>query len=204
MERNQLSYGPKLFTITERIGEGRPRRAQRGGRGRLVSAHNGHFLQSGGVLTGMTGHAWRVLEFWQALDAGTDERAAVRRLADAIKTDNEAWLEHSAPLFARPAPRATVADTARAGAAADHGRGDPLPALDRAAALPGRVEPEFQLRTGRIYAFRLPPIDPVPPALRRRPGQPAGLAPGGPAGAMPDGTDERRPATDGMADAARM
>ncbi|GAA3275696.1 hypothetical protein GCM10020218_022830 [Dactylosporangium vinaceum] len=201
MERNQLSYGPKLFTITERIGEDAlvaPNGVVAGD-----SFGNGHFLQSGGVLTGMTGHAWRVLEFWQALDAGTDERAAVRRLADAIKTDTEAWLEHSAPLFARPAPRATVADPREQ----ERQRTMAAATRYRRSIVPQRYPDEWsriQLRTGRIYAFRLPPIDPVPPALRRRPGQPAGLAPGGPAGAMPDGTDERRPATDGMADAARM
>ncbi|MCO5969052.1 MFS transporter [Actinoallomurus soli] len=163
MERNQLSYGPKLFTITERVGQDAlvaPNGVVAGD-----SFGNGHFLHSGGVITGLVGHAWRVLRYWQAVDAGTDERTAIRRLADEIKADTDDWVAHSAPLFARPAPTATVAqpqEMERQRALAEATR-------YRRSIVPQNYPDEWsriQLRTGRIYAFNLPPIDPVPPALR--------------------------------------
>ena len=68
-----MIYGPKLFSLIERVGDDA-----------LVAANgvvagdsfgNGHFLTSGGAMTGMIGHSWRVLEYWQARDAGTLARA---------------------------------------------------------------------------------------------------------------------------------
>ncbi len=62
-------------------------------RSRLIAANgvvagdsfgNGHFLTSGGAMTGMIGHSARVLEYWQARDAGTPATNAIRQLADSI------------------------------------------------------------------------------------------------------------------------
>ena len=39
---------------------------------------NGHFLTSGGAMTGMVGHSWRVYEYYQARDAGVSHEEAIR------------------------------------------------------------------------------------------------------------------------------
>ncbi len=55
-------------------------------------------------MTGMVGHSARVLEYWQARDAGTSPADAIRRLADAIKEDTHAWLQVSAKEYSQAAP----------------------------------------------------------------------------------------------------
>jgi EmrB/QacA subfamily drug resistance transporter len=81
---------------------------------------NGSFLTSGGANTGMIGHASRVYRYWQARDAGTPPAEAIRRLADGIKEDTEAWLRVSEEDFSQPPARrpnarhAAGGDTARA------------------------------------------------------------------------------------------
>nr|CAF31535.1 putative component in exporter complex [Micromonospora olivasterospora] len=206
MERNQLSYGPKLFTIAERVGQDAlvaPNGVVAGD-----SFGNGHFVHSGGVMTGIVGHAWRVLRFWQAVDAGTDERTAIRQLADEIKADTDDWLAHSAELFARPTPRATVAEPQereRQRALAEATR-------YRRSIVPQRYPDEWsriQLRTGRIYAYGLPPIDPVPPALRTEPAATSMASgsmtrTGGSGGMSSDAMATNEMAADDMAGATRM
>ncbi len=98
----QMIYGPTLFSLVERIGDDA-----------LVAANgvvagdsfgNGHFLTSGGAMTGMIGHSYRVLEYWKSRDAGTSPAAAIRRLADRIKEDTQAWLQVSATEYSQAAP----------------------------------------------------------------------------------------------------
>ena len=98
----QMIYGPTLFSLVERVGSDA-----------LVAANgvvagdsfgNGHFLTSGGAMTGMVGHSARVLEYWQARDAGTSPADAIRRLADHIREDTHAWLQVSATEYSQAAP----------------------------------------------------------------------------------------------------
>jgi hypothetical protein len=98
----QMIYGPTLFSLIERVGDDA-----------LIAANgvvagdsfgNGHFLTSGGAMTGMVGHSARVLEYWQSRDAGTPAADALRRLADQIREDTHAWLEVSAKEYSQAAP----------------------------------------------------------------------------------------------------
>lgn len=98
----QMIYGPTLFSLVERVGAD-PLIAVNG----VVAGDsfgNGHFLTSGGAMTGMVGHSARVLAYWQARDAGTSPAEAIRRLADGIKVDTEAWLQVSAKEYSQAAP----------------------------------------------------------------------------------------------------
>jgi hypothetical protein len=98
----QMIYGPALFSLVERVGDDA-----------LIAANgvvagdsfgNGHFLTSGGAMTGMVGHSARVLEYWQARDAGTSPADAIRRLTDHIREDTHAWLQVSATEYSQAAP----------------------------------------------------------------------------------------------------
>src|SRR5579863_2945271 len=98
----QMIYGPTLFSLIERIGDDA-----------LIAANgvvagdsfgNGHFLTSGGAMTGMVGHSARILAYWQARDAGTPPADALRRLADSIKEDTLGWLQVSATEYSQAAP----------------------------------------------------------------------------------------------------
>lgn len=98
----QMIYGPTLFSLIERVGAD-PLIAPNG----VVAGDsfgNGHFLTSGGAMTGMIGHSARVLEYWQVRDAGTTPADAIRRLADSIKEDTHGWLEVSAKEYSQAAP----------------------------------------------------------------------------------------------------
>lgn len=98
----QMIYGPTLFSLVERIGDDA-----------LVAANgvvagdsfgNGHFLTSGGAMTGMVGHSARVLAYWRARDAGAAPADAIRHLADSIREDTLAWLYVSAQEYSQAAP----------------------------------------------------------------------------------------------------
>ena len=98
----QMIYGPKLFSLVERVGEDA-----------LVAANgvvagdsfgNGHFLTSGGAMTGMIGHSSRVLEYWRMRDAGEPPATAIRRLGDSIREDTHAWLQVSAKEYSEAVP----------------------------------------------------------------------------------------------------
>ncbi len=98
----QMIYGPTLFSLVERVGAD-PLIAVNG----VVAGDsfgNGHFLTSGGAMTGMIGHSARVLEYWQARDAGTSPSEAIRQLADSIKEDTHAWLQVSAREYSQAVP----------------------------------------------------------------------------------------------------
>jgi pSer/pThr/pTyr-binding forkhead associated (FHA) protein len=91
-----------LFSLIERVGDDA-----------LIAANgvvagdsfgNGHFLTSGGAMTGMIGHSARVLEYWQAREAGTSATDAIRKLADSIQEDTHAWLQVSAAEYSQAAP----------------------------------------------------------------------------------------------------
>ncbi len=102
LKKVQMIYGPTLFSLIERIGDDA-----------LIAANgvvagdsfgNGHFLTSGGAMTGMIGHSARVLEYWQARDADMAPADAIRRLAESIKGDTLAWLKVSATEYSQAIP----------------------------------------------------------------------------------------------------
>lgn len=98
----EMVYGPKLFSLVERAGDD-PLVAANG----VVAGDsfgNGHFLTSGGAMTGMVGHSARVLRYWRDRDAGVEHATAIRSLADRIKADTEGWLQVSAREYTEAAP----------------------------------------------------------------------------------------------------
>jgi|GEM_PF-1044403 hypothetical protein len=98
----QMIYGPVLFSLVERVGDDAliaPNGVVAGD-----TFGNGHFLTSGGAMTGMIGHSFRVLQYWQERDAGSTPAEAIRRLADHIKEDTHAWLQVSATEYSQAAP----------------------------------------------------------------------------------------------------
>ena len=102
LRKVQMIYGPTLFSLIERIGSDAliaPNGVVAGD-----SFGNGHFLTSGGAMTGMIGHSARVLNYWRARDAGVPPAEAIRRLADSIKEDTLAWLKVSATEYSQAAP----------------------------------------------------------------------------------------------------
>ncbi len=102
LRKVQMIYGPTLFSLVERVGDD-PLVTTNG----VVAGDsfgNGHFLTSGGAMTGMIGHSYRVLEYWRARDAGTPQAEAIRHLADSIREDTHAWLEVSASEYSQAAP----------------------------------------------------------------------------------------------------
>ena len=102
LRKVQMIYGPTLFSLVERIGDD----AQIAANGVVAgdSFGNGHFLTSGGAMTGMIGHSSRVLAYWQSRDAGMTPADAIRQLADSIREDTQAWLHVSATEYSQAAP----------------------------------------------------------------------------------------------------
>jgi hypothetical protein len=102
LKQVQMIYGPKLFSLIERVGDD-PVVATNG----VVAGDsfgNGHFLTSGGAMTGMVGHGFRVFAYWQARAAGATPSKAIRKLADAIREDTHAWLRVSAKEYSQALP----------------------------------------------------------------------------------------------------
>jgi hypothetical protein len=102
LRRVQMAYGPKLFSLIERVGD--DARIALNGVVAGDSFGNGHFLTSGGAMTGMIGHSARVLDYWRKRNRGVPREDAVRELADGIRQDTHAWLEASAREYSEAAP----------------------------------------------------------------------------------------------------
>ncbi|SDD38437.1 MFS transporter [Actinokineospora iranica] len=155
----QLTYGPKLFRLVEKIGEDAlltPNGVVAGD-----SFGNGHFGASGGAMTGMIGHGSRVLRYWQARDAGVAHEDAVRALADGIKEDTEAWLKVSEREFS-PLPDGGAGVAATIEATRKH----------RTELLLRDHSDEWTrvvIVAGRLHAFVLPELSTTHPATRTGP-----------------------------------
>ncbi|MEU4565069.1 hypothetical protein [Micromonospora sp. NPDC023956] len=199
LEKVQLPYGPKLFSLVEKAGADA-----------LVAANgvvagdsfgNGHFLTSGGAITGMVGHACRMLTYWQDRDRGVPVSTALRTLADSIRTDTFDWLQVSAQEFSQAVPinfgdervreiqkrtsreaseRATTVEAVRR-------RRHSLVPLDTS------DWRRLTVRSGRLHAAELPPLSEIHPAIRERAGRPPADAPAGAA------TSAREPVAHGAA-----
>jgi hypothetical protein len=170
----RFTYGPKLFTLIEKIGDDAmigPNCVVAGD-----SFGNGHFLTSGGAMTGMIGHAYRVFNYFGRLAAGVPNSVAMRELGDRIKRDTEDWLAVSQTEFSQALPinfgtdraaqiaAAAGIDTTKrdagAGVASKDRRNHGLLALD-----PSDWRRLF-IRPGVVYSNALPPLNPLHPHLR--------------------------------------
>lgn len=174
LKKVQMIYGPKLFSLIERVGKD----AQVAANGVVAgdSFGNGHFLTSGGAMTGMVGHGSRVLRYWQTRNTGTLPAEAIRQLAEGIKEDTEAWLRVSAREYSEAAPINFGAERIReiaasSGIAAD-ARTASIDAMrrQRHSLLP--LDPSdwrrLFLRNGQVHSAPLPELHAMHPALRRQ------------------------------------
>jgi len=172
LEEVQMPYGPKLFSLIERIGAD----VQVATNGVVAgdSFGNGHFLTSGGAITGMVGHASRVLHYWQSRDAGASPEDAIRQLADEIREDTEGWLQVSAQEFSQALPinfgAERIADIEAKGGRDGSARATTIDATRRHRHSLVPLNPSdwrrLVIRAGRLHAEGLPPLLDTHPATR--------------------------------------
>jgi EmrB/QacA subfamily drug resistance transporter len=188
-------YTPKLISVVEKVGVDA-----------LVAANcviagdsfgTGHMLTSGGINTGVIGHASRVLQYWQARYAGIAPAAAIRELADGIKQDTSDWVAVSEPDFQQPAPGRVRDYTAQASGPKHRDRTAHYAVLDSTRQHRRSIAPihhrddwsRLQVYVGRLHTHGPSPIQPTHPALRAEApvptpfGQPVGVPTGVPVGA---------------------
>jgi hypothetical protein len=171
LKKVQMVYGPKMFSLIEKMGD-EARVATNGVVGG-DSFGNGHFLTSGGAMTGMVGHSAGVLRYWQARDAGATPEAAVRDLAQSIREGTQGWLG-VAQEYSQAVPinfgAERIAEIAAASGLDTKAR---APAIDatrrkRHSLLP--LDPSdwrrLFLRNGRVLSAPLPELHAMHPALR--------------------------------------
>ncbi len=172
LERVQLVYGPKLFSLVERIGadaQVAPNAVVAGD-----SFGNGHFLTSGGAVTGIVGHAHRVRQYWKARDAGQTPEQAIRGLAEGIEKDTQDWLQVSATEFSQAVPvnfgQERIKKIARASGRDVSARAETIEATrrHRHSLLP--LDPSdwrrLVVHQGFTHAIELPPLSGEHPARR--------------------------------------
>jgi len=172
LEKVQMPYGPKLFSLVEKAGVD----AQVEPNGVVAgdTFGNGHFLTSGGAITGMIGHAYRVLEYWRAREGGEQQEIAVRALADGIKKDTDDWFHVSAQEFSTALPinfgAERIAEIEAASGTDSSARAFTIDATRRHRHSLVPLDPSdwrrLLVRSGRMHAYALPPIEPTHPALR--------------------------------------
>ncbi|AOS61998.1 hypothetical protein [Actinoalloteichus hymeniacidonis] len=168
----QMDYGPKLFSLIERIGD--DARIARNGLIAGDSFGNGHFLTSGGANCGIIGHTARILRYWQDRAAGVSAEQAIQRAAAGIKEDTEAWLHVSAPEFSQAAPINFGAERIRQiseqSGIKQEARATTVDASRRfrhkLVTLDYSDWRRLFIRGGRLRTEPLPPLDPEHPALR--------------------------------------
>jgi hypothetical protein len=162
-------YGPKMFTLVERMGKD----AQVAANGVVAgdTFGNGHFLTSGGAMTGMIGHTGALLRYFDAIDAGTPHARAIRTLADEIKHATEQWLHVSATEFSDAIPVNFGTERAAQIAAASH---RDTHAQTHSIDASRRIRHGLKvlstedwrrpiIRPGRVRSAGLPELKPVPP-----------------------------------------
>jgi hypothetical protein len=166
-----MIYGPKPFSLVERIGT--DARVAKNGVVAGDSFGNGHFLHSAGAMCGMLGHGYRFLEYWQRRHDSHCAESSVRILADRIKADTEALLEVSAKEFSQAIPSNFGAERGQKVAAASGIGGEKRAKVkgksgrrwDQAPLNPTDWRRVF-MRNGRTWSGPLPSIDEKHPALR--------------------------------------
>nr|WP_108913811.1 MULTISPECIES: hypothetical protein [Frankia] len=172
LERIQMPYGPKLFSLVERAGVD----AQVAANGVVAgdTFGNGHFLTSGGAITGMIGHGHRVKLYWEARDAGVPHEQAIRGLADGIKQDTDDWFAVSAQEFSTALPinfgSERIATIEAAGGHRSSARATTIDATRRHRHTLVPLDPSdwrrLLVRSGRMHALALPPIPMTHPVVR--------------------------------------
>jgi hypothetical protein len=172
VQKIQMVYGPKLFTLVERMGS----EALVAPNGVVAgdSFGNGHFLTSGGAMTGRVGHSWRVYEYYQARAAGIPHAQAIRTLADQIKTDTQGWLHVSAREYSEAVPVNFGAERiAQIEAQSDISSSARSTSIDAARRQRHSLLPldpsdwrRLFLRNGRVHSAPLPELHAMHPALR--------------------------------------
>jgi hypothetical protein len=170
----QAPYGPKLFSLVEKMGAD----AMVAGNGVVAgdSFGNGHFLTSGGAVTGMVGHASRVYRYWLDRDDGMDARTAIRKLADAIKDDTEGWLRVSAQEFSQAVPINFGAERIhQIEVQTGRSSGERATTIDAARRHRHSLVPlessdwrRLAVRSGKLHTQDLPPLLDTHPALRNK------------------------------------
>lgn len=171
LRRVAMVYGPKPFSLLERIGTNA--RVASNGVVAGDSFGNGHFLHSAGAMCGMLGHGYRFLEYWERRAASYCAESSIRLLADRIKADTEALLQVSAKEFSQAIPSnfgaergrtvaaaSGIAENRRAKISTKRGR-----RWDQAPLNPTDWRRVF-IRNGKTWSDKLPNIDDRHPALR--------------------------------------
>jgi hypothetical protein len=174
LKRVEMVYGPKLFSLVERAGD--DARIAVNGVVAGDSFGNGHFLTSGGAITGMVGHGARVLRYWEARDKGVEPDDAIVALAEGIKEDTDAWLQVSAKEYSQAVPinfgaeriaQISAAGGVRASAPA------PVASVDEVRRRRHSLVPldpsdwrRLFLRNGAVRSAPLPELHAMHPALR--------------------------------------
>ncbi|KAF2748659.1 hypothetical protein M011DRAFT_400073 [Sporormia fimetaria CBS 119925] len=171
LRRVAMVYGPKPFSLVERIGT--DARVATNGVVAGDSFGNGHFLHSAGAMCGMLGHAYRFLEYWQRRADGHCAESSLRLLADRIKADTDTLLEVSAKEFSQAIPSNFGAERGKTVAAAS---GIDEDKRAKVTAKRGRKWEQAPLnptdwrrvfmRNGRTWSDKLPKIDERHPDLR--------------------------------------
>ncbi|SDI16724.1 hypothetical protein [Nonomuraea jiangxiensis] len=172
LARVAMTYGPKLFSLVERVGKDAlvaPNGVVGGD-----SFGNGHFMTSGGAMTGMIGHAHRVLRYWEATDAGVGHDAAIRSLADGIRADTHSWLQVSATEFSQALPinfgAERIEEIVATSGADTTARATTIESSRRLRHSLIPLDPSDWLRpvltAGRMHAMDLPPLARTHPAAR--------------------------------------
>ena len=173
VKKTAMIYGPKLFSLVERKGDSA-----------LVALNgvvagdsfgNGHFMTSGGAMTGMIGHAGRVLAYWQSRANGMPASDAIDYLAYGINEDTDAWLKVSAAEFTQAIPINFGAERGKQIAAASginlDARNGGADATKRARHALIPLNPSdwrrLVIRPGRTTSGALPPLHPLHPAARK-------------------------------------
>ena len=164
IDRTSIASTPLIFTVQAKIGV--DARVARNGVVAGDAFGTGDFLSSGGVNTGMLGHADRVRRYWEGRDAGVSPEQAIRELADGIKTDTRDWIELSMAEFAQPSdPDGEVVDPRRV----KQHRIIEATRKHRRTISPVNHRDEWSrlnVVIGRLYAFPLPDLQPTHPAAR--------------------------------------
>jgi hypothetical protein len=172
LESVQMPYGPKMFSLVERMGT--DARVAANGVVAGDTFGNGHFLTSGGAITGMVGHACRIFFYWHDIDSGKPSDMAVRALADAIKEDTLGWLHVSAQEFSQALPinfgqERIAAIEAKSGTdSSDRANTIDATRRHRKSLLP--LDPSdwrrLTIRAGRLHVPEIPPLQESHPAER--------------------------------------
>jgi hypothetical protein len=125
-------------------------------------------------MTGIIGHACRVLTYWRERDAGTECPVAIRHLADAIQVDTDDWMRVSAQEFSTALPinfgAERIEEITRKSGRDSSARAHTIDATRRHRHALVPLDPSdwrrLVVHSGRLHAAELPPLSETHPAVR--------------------------------------